>query len=84
MTDRHDRTTIYTTDAGEEMSFAQIAMAAAKDPGVTVEDHPDGYLVDGEVFRPVDDFDTTDEYPVPPVNLDYTFDGVDDQEADGG
>ncbi len=51
----HDTTTQYVSTDGEELSFAQVAMASQKDPNVTVEDHPKGYLVDGVVFKPVTD-----------------------------
>jgi hypothetical protein len=55
MTEEHDTTTLYVSTDGEELSFAQVAMASQKDPNVTVGDHPEGYLVNGVVFRPADD-----------------------------
>ncbi|WP_299233454.1 hypothetical protein [Natronomonas sp.] len=48
-----DTTTRYANDDGEELSFAQIAFASAKDPSVTVEETAEGYRVDGEEFTPV-------------------------------
>lgn len=53
MTEEHDTTTVYVSD-GEETTFAQIAMVSAKDPDVTVKEHPDGYLVNGKLFQPAD------------------------------
>jgi len=49
-----DTTTRYTSTDGEELSFSQIAFAAAKDPNVTVEETADGYRVDGTLFTPAD------------------------------
>lgn len=54
-TQETDKTPRYTNDEGEEMSFAQIAFASAKDPDVTVEETPDGYRVDGTLYTPVDE-----------------------------
>ncbi len=51
----HDQTTVYANGAGEELTFAQIAMAAAKDPGVTVEKTAEGYQVNGDLFTPTDE-----------------------------
>lgn len=50
----HDTTTRYTNGEGDELSFAQIAFGAAKDPDVTVEETPEGYRVDGKLYRPID------------------------------
>jgi hypothetical protein len=50
----HDTTPRYTNAEGEEMSFAQIAFASAKDPDVTVEETPEGYRVNGKLYRPID------------------------------
>lgn len=55
MAEEHDTTTLYVSTDGEELSFAHIAMASRKDPDVTVKDHPEGYFVDGVVFRPIAD-----------------------------
>lgn len=55
MAEEHDTTALYVSTDGEELSFAQVAMASQKDPDVAVEDHPEGYLVDGVVFRPADE-----------------------------
>lgn len=54
MTEDPDKTAVYVNDDGRTLLFAQIAMASQKDPEVSVEDHPDGSLVEGVVFRPVD------------------------------
>jgi hypothetical protein len=51
----YDQTTIYANGAGEELTFPQIAMAAAKDPGVTVEETAEGYQVTGDLFTPTDE-----------------------------
>jgi hypothetical protein len=50
-----DTTSRYTNGEGEQMSFAQIALAAAKDPNVTVEETPDGYRIDGTLYTPIDE-----------------------------
>ena len=44
-----DKTSVYENYAGEKLSFAQIAFASAKDPGVKVEkiDDSSGYLLNG-------------------------------------
>lgn len=53
-----DDTTVYESDDGEQRTFAQIAMAGAKDPGVTVEpadDVEEGYYVNGTLYTPVEE-----------------------------
>ena len=52
----HDNTSVYSASTGDTLTFAQIAMASAKGPSVTVEeadDVEDGYLVDGDLYTPV-------------------------------
>lgn len=55
-----DQTTVYTTDAGDELTFAQIAMASAKEPDLSVDEADDeqGYIFDGELYTPVDSDDS--------------------------
>ena len=52
-----DKTTTYQNDSGDELTFAQIARAAAKQPELEVEeaDDGDGYVFDGDRYTPVDD-----------------------------
>jgi hypothetical protein len=58
-----DTTTVYANDAGDELTFAQIARAAAKQPELEVEeaDDGDGYIFDGELYTPVADEDGVEE-----------------------
>jgi hypothetical protein len=55
-----DKTSVYENYAGEKLSFAQIAFASAKDPGVKVEkvDDSSGYLLNGELYTPIKRSDT--------------------------
>jgi hypothetical protein len=53
----HDTTSRYTAADGDELSFAQIALGAAKDPDVTVEETAEGYRVDGKLYTPAEDDD---------------------------
>lgn len=55
-----DKTSVYENYAGEKLSFAQIAFASAKDPGVKVENFDDssGYLLNGELYTPLKRSDT--------------------------
>jgi hypothetical protein len=48
----HDRTSVYTNSEGDTLTFAQIAMASAKDSVVDVEPVHDGYYVGGEKYTP--------------------------------
>jgi len=58
-----DTTTVYANDAGDELTFAQIARAAAKQPELEVEEAGDGdsYIFDGELYTPVADEDGGEE-----------------------
>lgn len=55
MVEEHDTATLYISTDREVLSFAQIVVASQKDPNVTVNDHPEGHLVDGVVFRSDDE-----------------------------
>ena len=50
-----DTTTVYRSDGGDEMTFAQLARAAANEPDRDVVAVDDGYRFDGELYEPVDD-----------------------------
>jgi hypothetical protein len=57
-----DTTTVYANEGGDELTFAQIARAAAKQPELEVEEADDGgYVFDGELYTPVDDEDDLEE-----------------------
>ena len=56
MPGEYDTTTVYTSDDREKLTFAQIAMAAVKDPGVEVEGSKKSSPVEGvEYTLPTDE-----------------------------